>query len=199
MEVGLRGQWQTLGYDLSLFNMDKDEVIFQDADRQNVSGAKTRHYGAELSVDYAFSEQWYAALAVTAARHKYDSRIELLGSNDDIKGNDIDTSPRLFGSARLGWDMSSLTRSPARAELEWVYLDEYYLEPDNNHKYDGHSLLNLRITGDIGKRWAAGLRITNLLDEDYAERADFGFGNYRYFVGQPLGAYLELSYRLDAS
>lgn len=199
MEVGLRGQWQTLGYDLSLFNMDKDEVIFQDADRQNVSGAKTRHYGAELSVDYAFSEQWYAALAVTAARHKYDSRIELLGSNDDIKGNDIDTAPRLFGSARLGWDLSSLTRSPARAELEWVYLDEYYLEPDNNHKYDGHSLLNLRIAGDIGKRWAAGLRITNLLDEDYAERADFGFGNYRYFVGQPLGAYLELSYRLDAS
>ena len=198
MEIGLRGQWQTLGYDLTLFNMDKDEVIFQDADRQNVSGAKTRHYGAELSVDYAFSEQWYAALAVTAARHKYDSRIELLGSNDDIKGNDIDTSPRLFGSARLGWDMSSLTRSAARAELEWVYLDEYYLEPDNNHKYDGHSLLNLRITGDIGKRWAAGLRITNLLDEDYAERADFGFGNYRYFVGQPLGAYLELSYRLDA-
>ena len=199
MEVGLRGQWHTLGYDLSLFNMDKDEVIFQDADRQNVSGAKTRHYGAELSLDYAFSEQWYAALAVTAARHKYDSRIELLGSNDDIKGNDIDTAPRLFGSARLGWDMSSLTRGPARAELEWVYLDEYYLEPDNNHKYDGHSLLNLRITGDIGKRWAAGLRITNLLDEDYAERADFGFGNYRYFVGQPLGAYLELSYRLDAS
>ena len=199
MEIGLRGQWQSLGYDLSLFNMDKDEVIFQDANRQNVSGAKTRHYGAELSVDYAFSEQWYAALAVTAARHKYDSRIELLGSNDDIKGNDIDTAPRLFGSARLGWDLSSLTGSPARAELEWVYLDEYYLEPDNNHKYDGHSLLNLRITGDIGKRWAAGLRITNLLDEDYAERADFGFGNYRYFVGQPLGAYLELSYRLDAS
>jgi hypothetical protein len=27
--------------------------------------------------------------------------------------------------------------------------------------------------------------ILNLLDEDYAERADFGFGSYRYFVGQP--------------
>ncbi|MEP1595644.1 MAG: TonB-dependent receptor, partial [Halieaceae bacterium] len=198
MEIGFRGQWQSLGYDLSLFNMEKDEVIFQDADRQNVSGAKTHHYGAELSIDYAFTEQWYASLAVTAARHKYDSRIELLGSDGNIKGNDIDTAPRLFGSARLGWDMSSLTRTPARAELEWVYLDEYYLEPDNNHKYDGHSLLNLRITGDIGERWAAGLRITNLLDEDYAERADYGFGSYRYFVGQPTGAYVELSYRIGA-
>ena len=32
-----------------------------------------------------------------------------------------------------------------------------------------------------------GLRATNLTDEDYAERADFGFGSYRYFVGQPRG------------
>jgi len=39
------------------------------------------------------------------------------------------------------------------------------------------------------------LRLTNLLDEDYAERADFGFGSYRYFVGQPRGAYLEISYQ----
>ena len=35
----------------------------------------------------------------------------------------------------------------------------------------------------------------NLFDEDYAERADFGFGNYRYFVGRPRGAYVELSYQ----
>ena len=25
-------------------------------------------------------------------------------------------------------------------------------------------------------------------------RADFGFGSYRYFVGEPRGAYLELAY-----
>ena len=39
-----------------------------------------------------------------------------------------------------------------------------------------------------------GLRATNLTDEDYAERADFGFGSYRYFVGQPRGLYVELGY-----
>lgn len=191
LEVGLRGQWQSLGYDLSLFNMDKDEVIFQDADRQNVSGAKTRHYGAELQLDYTFAQQWYAGLAFTAARHKYDSRIQLLGSDGDIKGNDIDTAPRHFGSARLGWNFSDT----GLAELEYIYLGSHYLEPDNEHKYSGHELLNLRIASDVGQRWRATLRVTNLLDEDYAERADFGFGDYRYFVGEPRGFYLEVGYR----
>jgi outer membrane receptor protein involved in Fe transport len=74
-------------------------------------------------------------------------------------------------------------------------MDEYFLDPDNQHKYDGHSLLNLRTSSSLGPRWQATLRVTNLLDEKYAERADFGFGQYRYFVGQPRGAYLELRYQ----
>ena len=83
-----------------------------------------------------------------------------------------------------------------RAELEWVHMGSYYLEPDNQHEYEGHSLLNLRLRAPFAERWEAALRVTNLLDEDYAERADFGFGSYRYFVGQPLGAYVELSYQV---
>jgi len=198
IEIGIRGGDAHLRYDLALFYMEKDEVIFQDADRQNVSGASTEHMGAELGLDYQINDSWYVGADLTAARHRYDSRIELLGSSGDIKGNDIDTAPRLFGSARLGWDLSA-SGWPALAELEWVYLDEYYLEPDNEHKYDGHSLVNLRVRSDFGERWQATLRLTNLLDEDYAERADFGFGSYRYFVGQPLGAYLEVSYRLGGT
>jgi len=52
------------------------------------------------------------------ARHRYDSRINLLGSSGDIKGNDIDTAPRHFGSARLGWEFNP----ESVAELEWVYM-----------------------------------------------------------------------------
>ncbi len=200
IEIGLRGSWrEALQYDLSVYYMHKDEVIFQDADRFNVSGAETRHYGAELGLDYAFSPQWLLEVDVTAARHEYDSNAELLGSSGDIDGNDIDTAPHLFGSARLAWDLSGPAGRPARAELEWVYMDSYYLEPDNLHQYDGHSLLNLRLVGELGRRWRAALRVTNLLDEDYAERADFGFGEYRYFVGEPRGAYVEVAYRLGDS
>ena len=77
-------------------------------------------------------------------------------------------------------------------------MDEYYLEPDNEREYEGHNLLNLRVRGNLTPRLQATLRVTNLLDEDYAERADFGFGSYRYFVGQPRGAYFELAYQFGA-
>ncbi|MFT6286330.1 MAG: outer membrane receptor protein involved in Fe transport [Alcanivorax sp.] len=197
LEFGLRGQLlPDLSYDLSFYTMNKDEVIFQDANRQNISGAKTRHYGAELSIDYNLTENWYLGLDVSSARHTYDSRIELLGSSGDIKGNDIDTAPRVFGSARLGWDTNALIGQQSRLELEWVYMDKYYLDPDNEHEYEGHSLLNLRLSADINERWQIGLRVTNLLDEDYAERADFGFGSYRYFVGQPMGVYFQTTFAL---
>ncbi len=200
VELGLRGDWLgTTRYDVAVYYMHKDDVIFQDANRYNISGAQTRHYGAELSVDYALDDSWSVGIDANVANHTYDSNIELLGSSGNIKGNDIDTAPRAFGSARLDWDFSTLVGRSSRAELEWVYMDSYYLEPQNNHQYDGHSLVNLRITSDLTARWSAGLRLTNLLDEDYAERADFGFGEYRYFVGQPRGAYLQISYQFGAT
>ncbi len=196
IELGLRGAWRMeLDYDLSLYLMHKDNVIFQDANRYNVSGAKTRHYGAELSLGYRFAQDWYFRLDGTWASHTYDSQINLLGSNGNLKGNTIDGAPESFGSARIGWDFPALQAQDGTLELEWVYMDSYYLEPEDLHQYDGHSVFNLRISGMVDPRWRGTVRITNLLDEDYAERADFGFGEYRYFVGQPRGAYLEISYQ----
>ena len=199
IELGWRGNWQgQLEYDLATFYMHKDNVIFQDADRFNVSGAKTRHYGVELSLDYRFAEDWYARLDGTWASHTYDNNVELLGSSVDIKGNTIDGAPESFGSARIGWNFPGPDNEAGTVELEWVYMDSYYLEPANEHQYDGHSLLNLRVSGQIDRHWGASLRITNILDEDYAERADFGFGEYRYFVGQPTAAYLEINYQFGS-
>lgn len=192
IELGLKGDLDgRLRYSLSAYRMRKDDVIFQDADRHNVSGASTLHRGAELSLDYAFADAWYAGLDLTVARHTYDSRIPLLGVDGDIEGNDIDTAPRQFGSARLGW-----RGERARAELEWVHMGEYYLEPTESFEYAGHDLLNFRASTALGRGLSAALRVTNLLDEDYAERADYGFGEYRYFVGRPRSLYLEISYRL---
>lgn len=194
LELGLRGDRERLAYSAALFYMEKEDVIFQDADRQNVSGAETEHYGAEFSLDYAFATDWRIGLDATVARHRYANRIRLLGSSTDIKGNDIDTAPRVFGSARLEWDF--LPEREARAQLEWVYMDDYYLEPDNRHQYDGHNLVNLRLESRLAGDLRGALRLTNLLDEDYAERADFGFGNYRYFVGRPRQVFVELSYSM---
>ncbi|MEM9255408.1 MAG: TonB-dependent receptor [Pseudomonadota bacterium] len=196
IELGLRGNWATLlSYDVSVYYMEKDNVIFQDANRQNISGAATDHYGMEASVDWFLAENWLLEIDASFASHTYADDVELLGSDGNIGGNDIDTSPEAFGSARLNWDFSQWVGRQAEAALEWVYMDDYYLEPNNEHKYDGHSLFNLRFSSQLTPRWGASLRVTNLLDEEYAERADFGFGSYRYFVGQPTGVYGEISYQ----
>jgi outer membrane receptor protein involved in Fe transport len=192
VELGWRGVSGEFQYDIGAYYMEKDEVIFQDANRRNISGASTRHYGVDTSLRWRFARNFDFALDATYARHEYDSDIDLLGSSGNINGNDIDTAPELFGSVRLGWDVL-----PAwRAELEWVNMDEYYLEPDNRHEYDGHDLLNLRVTGQLTDRLSVGLRGLNLTDEDYAERADFGFGRYRYFVGEERALYVQLEYQL---
>lgn len=197
IDLGLRGSLGALSYDVSLYSMKKEDVIFQDADRQNVSGAETSHRGLEFSVYWQGNTGWYAGIDGNIARHEYDSSANLLGSRLDIEGNDIDTAPREFGSARLGrnFAMSSGARS-LRTELEWVHLGEYYLDPDNAHEYEGHDLLNLRVATDLRGGATASLRVSNLLDEEYAERADFGFGSYRYFVGEPRGLYLEFAYEI---
>ncbi|GAB3308672.1 TonB-dependent receptor [Haliea atlantica] len=196
LELGLRGSLEgVLRYSASVYYMEKDDVIFQDTERRNVSGASTDHLGLELSLDYRGDGPWYAGIDLTSARHRYANNARPLGVGGNIDGNDIDTAPRLYGSARLGRDLRPFYGRPGVVELEWVYMDEYYLDPENQFEYEGHSLLNLRVQTALAPDLDATLRLTNLLDEDYAERADVGFGQYRYFVGHPRSLFVELRYR----
>ncbi|MEM0953974.1 MAG: TonB-dependent receptor, partial [Pseudomonadota bacterium] len=191
VEWGLRGSHRSLSYDVGLYAMRKQDVIFQDANRRNVSDARTLHYGIDVSARWQISNALSLSLDGTLAQHEYDSAINLLGSTGDIEGNQIDTAPEHFGSVRLAWQL----RPSLRAELEWAHLGDYYLEPDNEFKYDGHNLLHLRLNASIGQQMELAVRATNLTDKDYAERADFGFGSYRYFVGEPRSLFVEFAYR----
>jgi outer membrane receptor protein involved in Fe transport len=52
----------------------------------------------------------------------------------------------------------------------------------------------------ISNNWTAGLRLTNLLDAKYADRADLVSIStppvYRYFTGHPREVYASLNWRL---
>jgi iron complex outermembrane receptor protein len=195
LEVGIRGAVSELNYDVAAYWMTKENVIFQDRDRYNVSGAETEHRGLEFTLSWAINELWSLRGNGSYALHRYDSDISLLGSRGSIQGNDIDTAPRHFGSVQLMADFASRGQ-PIRAEVEWLWVAKYWLDPNNQHKYAGHELLNLRAAWDITPSLTVTLVATNLLDEGYAERADFGFGSYRYFVGEPRSAVLGLTLAL---
>ena len=184
VEVGTRGQWQTLFYDISLFAMDKEHFIFQDTQRQNISDGETEHHGIEVSIHKQITDETYFKLNGTLAKHRYKNNVTITRGN--TLGNEIDTAPEHIASAHLGW------RSPLghTLEAELVHQGNYYLDPANTAEYAGHNLLNLRGSYQLSENWVINARVINLLDRDYAERADFGFGNYRYFVGEPRSLYL---------
>ncbi|WP_210401700.1 TonB-dependent receptor [Lacimicrobium sp. SS2-24] len=187
IEVGLRGEHQDWFYDMTVFYMDKRNFIFQDTERRNVSNGETRHQGIELALRYQFTKHWSWHLSGSWAKHHYSNNLSL--ASTDIKGNDIDTAPRVMLNNRLLWQEDE-HRS---VELEWVKMGRYYLDPQNSADYEGHDLLHLRARQSLGD-WRISLNLLNILDTDYAERADYGFGQYRYFIGQPRSVYLNLSH-----
>jgi len=189
VELGYRASRDRVSYALAAYYMNKDNVIIQDSNRQNIGGAESRHRGIELNMVYSFNEAWRLNVAASYASHTYEGSVSATGVN--LAGLDIDTAPRFTGSAQLNWIISD-ERS---VELELVHMDSYYTDEANTAEYDGHDLVNLRYQAKLNQNWYYGARITNLLDTDYAERADYAFGNERYFVGEPRSLYVSVGRR----
>jgi len=73
------------------------------------------------------------------------------------------------------------------------HVGEYFTDPANTVTYPGHTVLGARAGWDITDSLEASLILRNLTDEAYADRADVGFGNERYFPGEPLNATVGLT------
>ena len=190
MEVGIRANLLDTYVDFSSFYLVKDNVILQDTQRQTINEGSTSHRGLELSLRSDLGQNLYLAAVATYAKHSYDSA--LTNSQQDIAGNDIDTAPRNMGSVQLGWQSDS----GQQIEVEYVSMGSYFLDPQNTAKYNGHGLINLRGTLKLSDSLRLSLRLLNLSNQDYAERADIAFGNYRYFVGEPRSVFVTLALSL---
>lgn len=183
-EFGFKGRSGAFGYELVAFFMKKDNVIFQSSERLNVDNGKTRHRGLEYQFIWQMNEQWDVSASGTLARHQYADDVTAPGSSSQLHtdGNDMVSAPRHLGSMQLGWRPAERSR----VELEWVSMGKYYTDLENLHSYEGHDLLHLRVRQQLSETINVGVRITNLTNQDYAERADYsGFAGDRYFVGQP--------------
>ncbi|XOV89343.1 MAG: TonB-dependent receptor [Pseudomonadota bacterium] len=187
LEAGLRGTHDRLTFDMSAYLMRKDNFIFRDTNRRNVDNGETSHRGLELSLALSLTNSLTAALNWSYAIHRYENTPELAATT--ITGNDIDTAPRHLGAASLQWSPGTRTR----AELEWVHMGEYFEDPENQNPYEGHDLFHLRVTHKLNEQLEVFGRVTNLTDVDYAERADFAFGNDRYFVGEPRSVFVGIT------
>ncbi len=184
LEIGFRGRFDSgLDYDVSAFYMRKKNFSFRDSFGNSVTDAKTKHRGVEASLSMPLGNQFDIGASMTYAIHEYDSNHAAkpnLVSQTITRGDDIDTAPRSIANIRLGWNF----KTDSRAELEWSHIGSYYTDAANTAKYDGHDLLNLRVSSKVTPGLTIHGQIKNLLDTEYANRADFAFGDFRFFPGR---------------
>lgn len=194
VEFGWHGDVEPLSFALSAYAMRKKNVIFQDSERRNVDNGATIHHGIEYALAWRIAPGWQLSADGTHALHRYDNDAPLqeLPPGTSIEGKQMDTAPRNIASVRLSWEPGSDTS----AELEWQHIGRYYLEPTQTYSYGGHELLHLRLQKRFTPHWGTTLRIQNLANKRYADRADYAFGNYRYFIGEPRSLFVDVDWRL---
>jgi outer membrane receptor protein involved in Fe transport len=195
LEVGWKyrpfGPWSISA---AVFAMKKTDVILRESNGFNVGSGSTRHRGFEYEMSYSstFALPFELKLAGTVARHEYAFARAIEGGETIVDGNDIDTAPRNVHSLDLRLPFGE--PQSWEAGLSVAYVGSYFLDAANGAKYPGHQVANLRLTWASPTLLRLTLRIDNLFDTAYADRADFAFGNYRYFPARGRAAFLALDY-----
>ena len=187
LEVGVQTGSERARIGVTGFLERKRDEVLRDADGFNISAGRTRAEGIEFDAVVTPLAEHRLTLAATWARHRYDFSRDL-GGEVITAGDDVDTAPRWHGSAQWLWQ----PREDVSAEVEAVYLARYFVNAENTETYPGHLLFNLRAAWQFRPTASLSFRLLNLTDRKYADRADFAFGNFRYFPGQPRRAHVTL-------
>lgn len=189
VELGAAGRgW--IDWNVVAFAQRKRNFIFRDGDGFNVSEGRTRAAGLEFDLEKRLARGLTAGLRGSWARHRWDFDRDLGGERIE-SGKTISSAPERLASADLTW----------RPDPRWVMqlaaesTGRYFLDEANSRRYGGHLLWH----GFAGYRapsgWFVNLKLRNLGDERYAERADFAFGNFRYFPGPGRSLFVELGWQ----
>ena len=194
IEFGYRHRGTKIDSEVVIFGLRKSDYILRDSENLNVSNGKSRHLGIETTANWQINRDWYWNIAASFTQHEYRFNRDAALGETISKGNEIDTAPPLLASSRLGYDFGA-----GNIELEWVHVDDYYMDAANTAKYPGHDLLNLRGQLEISDNWSIALRLNNISDEAYADRADIlavtDPPTYRYFPGRSREVFAEITWR----
>ena len=190
-EVGSQFDLNAITGSISLYQSKKKNSIFRDAENFIVDNGKTDHQGVELSLNWTINTSNRLISNITYGNHKYDFETDTSMKEKIRTGNYIDTAPKLM--ANLIWDIALIDNSSLAFEIE--HMGPYYTDAANLHEYEGHTLYHSRFSQTLSDSMKYFLRIDNLFDKAYAERADFNaFGGDRYFPGLPREVYIGLEY-----
>jgi outer membrane receptor protein involved in Fe transport len=190
LEVGIQGQW----WEVTAFSERTRHFIFRDAAGFNVSDGRTRSHGVEFSVSRERGRHVFE-FGGTYAEHRYDFDRAASAGELIEDGNLMDTAPRWLAGGR--WQFSP--NGDVVSELEMNYQGKHYIDAANAASYDGHLVVNWRGSYRLNADIMMFARLINVLDEKYADRADFTIFdplNYRYFPAMPRQLYVGIEFTL---
>jgi iron complex outermembrane recepter protein len=190
VEVG----YKAMGWTVAAFADRADNFIFRDSAGLNVSDGETESHGVELAVQQAWGRHAFE-LSTTYAEHRYAFTGGATGGEFIEDGNMMDTAPRWLGNAV--WRYTPVPRF--ESELELVVQGEHYINADNTAEYGGHEVFHWRGRYTLNDRTTIFARVVNLLDAEYADRADytvFDPERYRYFPAMPRQLYVGVTFGL---
>ena len=189
-EFGVREVGDDLSIEFAVFSLRKKDSVYRDSEGFNVTGARSSHRGIEFTLDWQIADAWAVSLDTTYARHQYDFDTVAARGETFVSGRDVDTAPRWLGSLELQY-------APTQRfdfALQFASIGKYYLDAENEFEYPGHTIANLRAGANITRSIDVVLRLNNVTDRLIADRADYAFGNYRYFPGRGRELFAEVRY-----
>ena len=196
VEAGVKYEDHLYTFEASAFAQWKDNFFFRNSDGFSVANGETQHIGVEASFSADITDWLSLSGDGTLARHTYDFEdinFNFDGSVDTANtitdGDRIDTAPDTLAHMRV-------TVRPIEqfsTELEWRHVGSYFTDPGNTQSYDGHDIFVLRSAFEVSDKLRVFGRVDNLFDTIFADRADFAFGNQRFFPGRPRTLFFGLS------
>ncbi|NNC37772.1 MAG: TonB-dependent receptor [Hyphomonadaceae bacterium] len=177
LESGVKTRIGAFNLELAAYYMKKDNFFFRNAAGFNVTGGTTDHLGMEASFNGQVTPRVKLSGDASWARHRYTFDD---GSSGIVSGSDVDAAPRHLANIRADYTVTD----QFDIGLEWRHMGDYFTNPANTQTYPGHDVFVLRARFNLADT-AIYARVDNLFDIRYANRADFAFGNERYFPGRP--------------
>ena len=190
VEAGWKMRVEGFSLSTAVFAMRKHNLILRDSNGFNVSNGATKHRGIEYETRWTPSVDVQFWAAGTFARHQYAFSRAIEQGETITDGNDVDTAPHNLHS--LGVDVRFNDRF--RAGLDGTWVGKYFLDATNTATYPGHKVANFRVEWRPTVNLRTTLRVDNVFDTAYADRADYAFGNYRYFPARGRAAFLSIDF-----
>jgi len=193
-EVGLKQRSRAWSMDLALYYNDvTDEIVaVKGADDTTyfTNAGKTRRLGAELSLDYLFTDTFHAGATGSLYNYTYVDYVE---EGNDYSGNKQRYIPDYQYSLFAGYNDRRFS-----ARVEGISYGPYYMDDANTEKYDGFTLVtNLMLAYTTGHN-RFQFNVNNLFDQRYATEVDkvegYPAARYYYTPGSPRFTMLTYTY-----